>query len=93
MKGNSREPLKVLRYLVQTKPHIKALIKNQLKEMGSAKIIMTLWVRWKKSIEPLIELDPENLKDAQDTEGNAGDKGWPTPPPPRLCETKPLGNG
>ena len=49
------------------------LIKNQLKEMGSAKIIMTLWVRWKKSIEPLIELDPENLKDAQDTEGNAGD--------------------
>ena len=41
--------------------------------MGSAKIIMTLWVRWKKSIEPLIELDPENLKDAQDTEGNAGD--------------------
>ena len=69
-------------YFDQTKPHIKALIKNQLKEMGSAKIIMTLWVRWKKSIEPLIELDPENLKDAQDTEGNAGDKGRPPPPPP-----------
>ena len=32
-------------YFDQTKPHIKALIKNQLKEMGSAKIIMTLWVR------------------------------------------------
>ena len=29
----------------QTKPHIKTLIKNQLKEMGPAKIIMTLWVR------------------------------------------------
>ena len=29
-------------YLDQTKPHIKTLIKNALKEMGSAKIIMTL---------------------------------------------------
>ena len=54
------------RYLDQTKPHIKTLIKNQLKEMGSAKIIMTLWVRWKKPIKPLIELDPEDLEDAQD---------------------------
>ena len=32
-------------YFDQTKPHIKTLIKNQLKEMGSSKIIMTLWVR------------------------------------------------
>ena len=29
-------------YFDQTKPHIKTLIENQLKEMGSAKIIMTL---------------------------------------------------
>ena len=29
-------------YFDQTKPHIKTLIINQLKEMGSAKIIMTL---------------------------------------------------
>ena len=49
-------------YFDQTKPHIKTLIKNQLKEMGSAKIIMTLWVRWKKRIMPLIELDPEDAK-------------------------------
>ena len=62
-------------YFDQTKPHIKTLIKNQLKEMGSAKIIVTLWVRWKKPIEPLIELDPEDLEDAQDIEDNAGDKG------------------
>ena len=34
--------------------------------MGSAKIIMTLWVRWKKRIMPLIELGPENVKNAQD---------------------------
>ena len=38
----------------QAKPHIKTLIKNQLEEMGSAKIIITLWVRWKKRIMPLI---------------------------------------
>ena len=32
-------------YFDQTRPHIKTLIENQLNEMGSAKIIMTLWVR------------------------------------------------
>ena len=41
-------------YFDQTKPHIKTLIKNQVKEMESAKIIMPLWVRWKKPIKPLI---------------------------------------
>ena len=61
-------------YFDQTKPHIKTLIKNQLKEMGSAKIIMTLWVRWKKPIMPLIELDPEDAKNAQEfDDGITGD--------------------
>ena len=67
-------------YFYQTKPHIKTLIKNQLKEMGSAKIIMTLWVRWKKPIKPFIGLGLEDLEDAQDIVGNAGDKGRPAPP-------------
>ena len=31
-------------YLAQTKRHIKTLIKKQLKKLGSAKIIMTLWI-------------------------------------------------
>ena len=31
-------------YFDQTRPYIKTLINNQLKEIGSAKIIMTLWV-------------------------------------------------
>ena len=53
-------------YFDQTKPHIRTLIKNQLKEMESAKIVMTLWVIWKKPIKLLIELDPEDLEDAQD---------------------------
>ena len=42
-------------YFDQSKPHIKTLIRNQLKEIGAAKIIMTLSVRWKKPIIPLIE--------------------------------------
>ena len=58
----------------QTKPHIKTLIKNQLKEMGSAKIIMTLWVRWKKRIMPLIELGSEDAKNTQNLDdGITGD--------------------
>ena len=66
-------------YFDQTKPHIKTLIKNQLKEMGSAKVIMTLWVRWKKLIGPLFELYPEDLEDAQDIEDNVVDKGRSAP--------------
>ena len=50
-------------YFDQAKPHIKALIGNQLKEMGSAKIIMTLWVLWKKPIKGLIKLDPDDTTD------------------------------
>ena len=43
--------------------------------MGPAKIITTLWVRWKKCIMSLIELDPENAKSAQDLDdGTTGDK-------------------
>ena len=42
--------------------------------MAYAKIIMTLWVRWKKNIMPLIELDPEDAKNAQDLDdGTTGD--------------------
>ena len=61
-------------YFDQTKSRIKTLIENQLKEMGPAKIIMTLWVIWKKRIMPLIELDPEDAKNAQDLDdGTTGD--------------------
>ena len=67
-------------YFDQTRPHISTLIKNQLKEMGSAKIIMTLWVIWKKPMKLLIDLDPEDLEDAQDIGVNVGDKGKPAPP-------------
>ena len=42
--------------------------------MGSAKIIMTLWVVWKKPLKLLIKLDPEDAKNAQDLDDDtAGD--------------------
>ena len=41
--------------------------------MGSAKVIMTPWVRWKKPIMPHIELDPEDAENVQDVDGNTGD--------------------
>ena len=34
---------------------------------------MILWVKWKKPIMPLIELDPEDVESAQDLDGNTGD--------------------
>ena len=60
-------------YFDQTKPHIKTLIKNHLKEMRSAKIIMTLWLRWKKPVMSLIKLGPEDAKNVQDSDGSTGD--------------------
>ena len=60
-------------YFEQAQPHIKTLIEDQLKEMESAKIIMTLWIRWKKPVKLTTALDPEDLEDAQDIGGNPGD--------------------
>ena len=66
-------------YFDQTKPHTRTLIENQLEEMGSAKTIMNLWVIWKKPIKLIIDLDPEDVEDAQDKAANTGDKGRPAP--------------
>ena len=60
-------------YFDQTKPHIKALIKDKLKEMGFAKIIKTLWVRWKKPVKLAITLDAEDVEGVQDIGGITGD--------------------
>ena len=56
----------------QTKPQINKLIENQLKEKESAKIIMTLWVVWKKPIKLLIKL-PEDAKNAQELDDGTTD--------------------
>ena len=60
-------------YFDQTKPHIKTLIEDELKEIRSARIIMTLWVRWKKPVKLAITLDPEDVEGIQDVNGSTGD--------------------
>ena len=41
------------------KPHAKALIENKLKEMQSTKVIIILWVKWKKPVKSAITTDPK----------------------------------
>ena len=41
--------------------------------MQSAKVIMTLWVRWKKPVKLAITLDPEDVEGVQDIGGNTSD--------------------
>ena len=60
-------------YFDRTKRHIKTSIEDQLKQMQSTKVIMTLRVRWRKPIKSTITLDPEDLESAQEIGGNIGD--------------------
>ena len=41
--------------------------------MQAEKVIMTLWVKWKKSLNLAITVDPEDLEIAQSIRGNTGD--------------------
>ena len=43
-------------FIDQVKSRIKVLIKDQLNEMQSAKVIIILWVRWKKPVKLTITL-------------------------------------
>ena len=52
---------------------MNALIEEQLKEMQSTKVIVTLWVRWKKPVKSTITIDPEDVEDDRDVEGNTVD--------------------
>ena len=61
-------------YFDQIKLLIKALIEDQLKEIQSTKVIITLWVRWKKPVKSFIRLDTEDLEGAQDIDDKTGNK-------------------
>ena len=52
---------------------MKALIEQILKEMLSAKMILTLWARWKKPVKSAITLDTEDVSGAQDNGANTSD--------------------
>ena len=51
-------------YVDQVKPQIKTLIEDQVMEMQSTKAVITLSVRWKKSVKSAIILDPEDVQGA-----------------------------
>ena len=57
-------------YIEKVKPYVKSLMEKQLGEMNSAKVIMTLWVKWKKPLPKLaFKPDAEDLEGAEDIEG------------------------
>ena len=68
-----RPKTEIIDYLDQAKPHTNALIEDQLKEIQSAKVIVSLWVRWKKYVKLAITLDLKHVEGGQDIEGNTGD--------------------
>lgn len=49
------------------------LIKEQLKEIQSEEVIMTLWVKLKKPVRLAITLAFEDFDGAQDISNNTGD--------------------
>ena len=51
-------------YIEKVKPYVKSLIGKQLGEINSAKVIMTLRVKWKKPLPK-----PAFTPDAEDVEG------------------------
>ena len=57
-------------YIEKVKPYVKSLIEKQLGEMNSTKVIMTLWVKWKKPLpRTAFTPDAEDLEGAEDIEG------------------------
>ena len=60
-------------YFEQAQPRIKSLTEEQLKEIESVKIIMTLWVRWVKPVKLAITLDAEDVEGAHDIRENTSD--------------------
>ena len=58
-------------YIERIMPYIKKLVEGQVRELGSAKVIMTLWIKWKKPLPgPVFRPDAEDLEGAEDIEGS-----------------------
>ena len=58
-------------YIEKIMPHIKKLVKEQVRELGSAKVQLSMWVKWKKQEEIAIQLDPEEMQKLGIPEGQA----------------------
>ena len=58
-------------YIERITPHIKKLVEVQVGEPGSAKVQLSMWVKWKKQEEIAIQLDPEEMQKLGISEGQA----------------------
>ena len=56
-------------YIQKITPHMKTLMKQQIKEMESAKVQLCMSIKWKKTEELVIQLDPEEFEQAEDIPG------------------------
>ena len=58
-------------YIEKITPHIKKLVEEQVGELGSAKVQLSMWLKWKKQEEIAIQLDPEEIQKLGIPEGQA----------------------
>ena len=58
-------------YIERITPHIKKLVEEQVGELGSAKVQLSMWVKWKKQEEMAIQFDPEETQKLGIPEGQA----------------------
>ena len=56
-------------YIKKITPYMRLLIELQIKEMGSAKVQLCMWVKWKKTEEMVIQLTHEEFEEAEDIPG------------------------
>ena len=48
---------------------MKTLIEQQIKDLGSVKVPITIWEKWKKTEEMVTQLNPEEFEQAEDIHG------------------------
>ena len=60
-------------YITMVTPNVKTLIEEQVKELGAAKVQLSMWVEWKKKIVRVIPLDEEDLKEKKNVPDSEGD--------------------
>ena len=60
-------------YIAVVTPNVKTLIEEQVKELGAAKVQLSMWIQWKKKIVRVIPLDEEELKETKDVPDSEGD--------------------
>ena len=50
-------------YIEKITPYMKSLIEQQIREMGSAKVQLCMWIKWRKEEKSLFWFDAEELKE------------------------------